>query len=235
MKSTYQRVAPTVAIVMSALSLTMGGAIAGGQLVIKSSSQIRDGAIKASDIKRNSITAAKIRRNAVRAPAIRRNSIRTSAIQPGAVTSNEVQDGAVVPEDVSFPDGVQIVQDAPASAPQDATPSPLAVPGTYAKESPDSDLVVSWTGTARASDSACIFQLYVDGQPAADGAGEVYVPTGGQPESVSATAKFSGLPPGPHRVEVWARSASPHGEHDCTVGPAEAQISQTYTVEEAVR
>jgi hypothetical protein len=80
--------------------------------------------------------------------------------------------------------------------------------------------------------SGCVFQLRVDGQPAPNGGGEVF---GKGTVSVASSALFSGLAPGQHVVEVWARitvgNAAPNS---CTVGPQKAGIGQTTVVSEQV-
>jgi hypothetical protein len=108
----------------------------------------------------------------------------------------------------------------------------VASVGTYSKVAPSSDLEVTWTGTAKAPNVNCVFQLRVDGQPSAENAGLVFVEMGSA-ASVSATALFTGLSAGTHAVEVWAHS--PGAPFPCTIGPAEAEIpTQSFVVSEHV-
>lgn len=110
----------------------------------------------------------------------------------------------------------------------------VAVMGTYAKRDPTSVLQLTWTGTARADFSPCIFQLRVDGQPPIGGGGEVYVQNSNT-VSVSAQGLFTALSPGPHEVAVYARLPVAGGSHPCTVGPEHAQIAQTVNAAELIQ
>lgn len=226
MLKAYQRAAPTIALVMSALALTMGGAMAAGKLVVRSSSQIRNGAVTTRDL-----------RNAtVRTADIATGGVTTADVAEGTIESGDVAPEGVKPEDVAFPEAGQIVVQAPDRTVRAAQAAPAFSAGAYAKGTGESELQVSWTGTARTDFSQCVFQLRVDGQPAADGAGQVFVPNG-TTEAVAATATWKGLPPGPHAVEVWAHSTqeSSEGGYECTVGPASAQVPQTFAVAELVK
>jgi hypothetical protein len=95
---------------------------------------------------------------------------------------------------------------------------------------------VDWTGSVEGHNggetSGCVFQIRVDGQPSAAGAGEVF---GKGLTSVSASALFTGLAAGPHKIEIWARMVvDTSAGNSCTVGPAAAGIGQTVVVSEQV-
>lgn len=253
MLNTYNRVAPTLALVLAVVGLCMGGAVASGTLKV-TTKEIRNGAVTAKDLHKNAVTSRVVRNGSVRAPdvasgavtssAIAPDAVQTAAIAPSAVQSTEIANGAVesqdigagqvTPQDAGFPEPEQQVEPAQdvAVAEVGSTPALVDDVGAYVKESAETDLSVTWTGTAGAGFSPCVFQLRVDGQPSGPEAGQVYVPNGSV-QSVSATATFSGLEAGPHEVQVFARTTT-GASYPCTVGPAQAGIGQTFTYEELV-
>lgn len=204
------------------IALTSAGAWAGTVLV--GSKQIRNGSILTQDI----------HKNAVKTTDIGSNAVGSSDIKTGAVDSSDIGEGQVLPQDVTMPDPAQLQEGDTASAVVGGDFGLVDQVGTYTKGDPTSALEVDWTGTAAAGEINCVFQLRVDGQASANGAGLVFVAS--QTESttsVSATALFDGLGPGPHHIEVWARLTG-SGPSTCTVGPGSAGIGQTFVVSELV-
>jgi hypothetical protein len=109
--------------------------------------------------------------------------------------------------------------------------------GTYMKGTADSTLQVTWTGTATAGFSPCVFQLRVDGKPPTGGGGEIFIPNGGSSFSVSDQGLFSGLPAGQQEVEIFARIPAVYGgaDYPCTVGGDTGDIAQTVNAAELVQ
>jgi len=214
----YSDVVATLALVVA---LTMGGAVAAGKLTI-TSKDIKNGSVKTQDIAKNGVRAADIKNGAVK----------SADIGTAQVTSADIGTGQVTPQDVTMPPPEQLQRSAsePAVGSVAEGFELVASMGAYEKVDPGSALEVTWTGTAEAGMSPCVFQLRVDGAPT--GGGEVYV--GGMTMSVSASALFEGLPAGAHQIQIWARSVGAGGRVPCTVGPASAGISQAFVITEQV-
>ena len=237
----YSRVMSTLALIVALAALCVGGAIAGGAFV--TSKQIKNGAIRAADLHTNAVgskaistsavSASEIKDDAVGAADIGAGQVDSEAIGTGQVTSTEIGNGEVTPQDVTMPDPVQIREDEMASAVVGADFEKLAEVGSYQKVDGSSALEVSWTGTAQAPVVSCVFQLRVDGQASAPGAGAVFVQLGST-VTVGATALFPGLGAGAHTLEVWARTPNPGFTDPCVVGPAAAGIPQTFVVGERI-
>lgn len=106
---------------------------------------------------------------------------------------------------------------------------------TYTKTVASSALEVTWAGSVEGHNggevSGCVFQLRVDGNPAAAGGGEVF---GLNLASVSGVAIFPGLGIGAHTIEVWAKVNVDTTSNRCTVGPAKAGMDQTVVAHEIV-
>lgn len=210
-----------VAIIMSLMALTLGGATAANDLI--TSGDIRNGSITAKDLKRNSVTAGEIRKNAVRSTDLRAAAVQTS----------DIEDGAVTPEDVTMPVPAEFSLGSTSGAVSGAF-GHLATFGTYNKVTADA-LEVSWSGVVASGPATnCVFQLRVNGLPSTRFGGEVFAPE--QNTNVSTSALFVGLAPGPVTVELWAKSiasANPSGP-SCVAGPANPGIGNNVVVSEIV-
>lgn len=259
LKDNYAAIVATLA-----LFIALGGTTMAATGVTITGKQIKNGTITAADIKKAGIDAKVIGKNAVTSSAIKAGAVGTEEIKPDAVTSStiapaavgtqeiganavtseqigngdiksaDIGDGEVTPEDITVPAPVQITFGSAVGEVGDEF-EPVSQVGKYVKSDPTSILSVNWTGTANAPTQSCIFQLRVDGQPAPDSGGLVYVGNVG-PESttsVSATALFQNLGAGTHSIEVWARAFTGGiGRDKCILGPAEAGIPQTFVVSE---
>jgi hypothetical protein len=213
------RAISTAALVISVLALCMGGAAASGL-----------------------ITSKDIQNGAIHTPDLHKNAVLSKDLMNGAVRTADIGEGQVQPSDIELPPPVELK--APGvfyAEPPTMDFLTLAQVGAYEKKDPTSFLRVDWTGSVEGHNggeaSGCVFQLRVDGQPAGAGTGEVFAQG---LTSVSDSAIFGSLPPGPHKVEIWARLAAidQHGSalDSCTVGPQEAGgVAQTVDVSEEVR
>jgi hypothetical protein len=229
-RSRYSTIASTVALIVSVAALCLGGASAAGVFI--TTKDIRNGTITSKDIGKGAVKSTDIGKNGVTSADLKTGAVRTADLETGAVQTADIGEGQVLPGDVTMPTPAQL-QSNTASATVGDGFTLLATAGTYAKVDPSSALEVSWTGTAAATTGNCIFQLRVDGQASANGAGTVFVASDTESTtSVAATALFGGLPPGPHSVEIWARVQG--GSAPCIVGPAAAGIPQTFVVAEVV-
>jgi hypothetical protein len=193
---------------------------------------IANGTVDSEDLGANSVGSEEIQTNAVGSEELAANAVGSEEIAPGAVHSSDIGDNQVTSEDVDLPEPEQIVT--PPEAP-DMVGNEYALVdevGSYIKEDPTSGLSVSWTGSAAAGFSPCLFQIRVDGTASANGAGVIYV-ANGSTISVSGTALFEGLGTGPHAIQVWAHSTI-NGSFPCTVGPVVAGVDQTFVVSEEV-
>jgi hypothetical protein len=218
-KQRYSMVVSTLALVVA---LTSAGAYAGQALI--GGKQIRNG----------SITSKDIRKKAVKTSDIGTGAVRSTDLSTGAVQSADIGEGQVQAQDITLPAPQQLQSADGASAEVGGDYARVDIVGSYSKQDPASVLEVTWTGTAAAGFSPCVFQLRVDGAASGDGAGVIYVQNG-TTVSVSASALFSGLGAGAHQIEVWARLTSAGGtNYPCTVGPAEAGVAQTFVVSEQV-
>jgi hypothetical protein len=214
-RDNYAAIVATIALVVA---LTSAGALAGTVLV--GSKQIRNGSILSQDI--------------------HKGGVKSSDVQNGTIDGADIGNGDVTPEDVTMPDPEQIHEGDVSRLEDPTTDFQLVdVAGSYTKEDPTSLFEVTWTGSAQGENggeaSGCVFQLRVDGQPAAPGTGELFVK--GVNGNVSASALFGALPAGPHQVEVWAHimlGDTDASNNSCTVGPAEAGIGQTFVASEIV-
>jgi hypothetical protein len=224
LRRSYPSIVATVALVVALVGVP--GVTAGGLLVTS------------KQIKNNSITSKDLRKSAVKTSDIGTNAVRSADIQTGAVESADIGEGEVTPGDVTMPDPTQIKFNGTATI--EPQPGQLDFQkvvdlGSYAKVDPASALEVTWTGSVEGRNggevSGCVFQLRIDGSPAPAGGGEVF---GLNLVSVSASALFPGLPPGPHAVEVWAKINVDTSSNRCTVGPAKAGIGQTLVAHEVV-
>lgn len=222
-RDNYAAIVSTLALVVA---LTTSGAYAASQLT---GGQIKNGTITAADLDKNAVHSRDIAPNAIKGSDVHRNAIQSSDIGAGQVTA----------EDVTLPAPAQLKNSATAVIDSPTTDfQRIYVGGTYDKQDASSALEIDWTGSVFGENageaSGCIFQLRVDGQPAAGGGGEAF---GTRLIAVSASAVFSGLAAGPHQIEIWARVILP-GQLDegneCVVGPEEAGIAQTFVVTELV-
>jgi hypothetical protein len=207
----YPTIAATLALVIALSGI--GTALAG---VIVGSKQIKNGSILSRDI--------------------HKAGVRSTDVKNGTIGSADIGDGDVQPQDVTMPSPAQIKDSDVAAIVPTLDFALVETVGSYAKEDPNSILEVDWTGSVRGENggeqSGCVFQLRVDGQPAPGGAGEVF---GRGLTSVSASALFSGLPAGPHQIEIWARmTINAAMGNSCMVGPAAAGVAQTIVVSEQV-
>lgn len=221
-RPSYSAVVSTLALIFAVAAFCVGGAMATG--VIVTSKQIKNGTILTQDI----------HKNAVQSSDIGNGDVKSTDIQNGTVDSDDIGNGAVEAQDLTLPDPKQLQESGVSSTKVGLNSFTfLDTVDTYQKQDPASVLEIDWTGTATGAEFPCIFQLRVDGQAsAAQGGGTVFVGT--SPISVSVSALFSGLPPGPHTIEIWAMLARGVGEATCTVGPPDTGVSQTFVVSEQV-
>lgn len=191
--------------------------------------------ITGKQIKNGSLTTQDYRKNSVRPSDVQNNSIAAPDLTNEGVTSADIGTNQVTPSDVEAPDP-QLGTEVGASSGQLGEEFTLLDPvETYVKEDPTSVLEVTWSGSAEAGFLPCQFQLRVDGQAAAPGAGVVYVANGSVNGNVAVTADFFGLPAGAHEIAIYARSlGGGGGTSTCTVGPATAQLQQTFVTSEQV-
>lgn len=215
----------------------VGGAYAGSVLV--TSKQIKNGTIVTQDIHKGGVKSSDVANGTIASPDIGNGDVSTADIGTGQVQTADIGEGQVQPQDVTMPEPEQVVEGDIAKAEVGTESFGLIdTVGTYAKEDGAAQLQVDWSGSAAADpQGACIFQVRVDGQAAANGAGQVYLGPSAV-ISVSTSALFDGLAVGPHTVEVWAMIGSNHnpsgGPFSCTVGPLTAGVSQTFVVSEQV-
>lgn len=215
---TYANVISTLALVFA---VTTGGAYAANNLI--DSGDIRNGSVRSADITKSGVKSSDLG-----AGAVRSTDIKTAAVQ-----SSDIGQGEVEPVDVTMPDPRQLVLREQKASDVGENFGLVATVGSYDKQAADSQLRVTWTGTAQGFTHSCVFQLRVDGQASATGAGVLYVGT--SIESVSAAALFAVISTGPHSIEIWARAiAGPGSTSSCIVGPAGAGIDQTVVLDEIV-
>lgn len=207
------------------IALTSAGAWAATQLPKNS--------VGAQQIKPGAIRSAELHRNAVKSSDLSTSSVQSTDLKEGAVQSTDIGTGEVEPQDVTMPDPKQLQQAGSTTANVGTDFGLVATAGTYTKADGASVLQVDWTGTVEAPTASCVFQLRVDGQPSAMGAGAIFVQIG-TAISVSASALFAGLPSGLHTIEVWARTPNPGFTDPCVVGPEKAGIPQTFIASEQV-
>lgn len=200
------------------------------------STNLQNGGVRSADIGTGAVASSDIAGGAVGAPQIGTNAVTSDEIGTGQVQSADIGDGQVTPSDVTMPPPDQMAEPAGEVARTDVGEGYELVDnvGTYTKADPTSALQVDWSGSAAAGFLPCVFQLRIDGQPSAAGAGETYVQNS-QTLSVSSSSLFDGLAAGDHSVEIWARVVGAGGaSYPCTVGPAGATIGQTVVVSEQV-
>jgi hypothetical protein len=216
----YPSAVATVALVVALVGVP--GVTAGGLLVTS------------KNVKNDSITSADIRKATLKTSDIGTNAVRSADIKAGAVESADIGTDQVTPVDVAMPDPEQLQRDDTASVKVGTDYARIYDAGSFLKEDPMSAVQISWTGTAAAPSVSCTFQIRIDGVPSPGNAGAVFVQVGNS-TSLAASALFLGLAPGPHSVEVWARSQTiPGGSDPCVVGPSEAGLPQSFVITEEV-
>lgn len=213
----YSTVVSTLAL---AVALTGTAAYAGGL-------------IGSNQIKNNSIKSVDLRKSSVKSIDLATSSVKAIDVAANAVSSSELSDGAVGLPEADLPDPRMLKSSAEAAIVGTTEYQKVMAVDAFTKEgAPESsELSAMWSVTVKAGFSPCVFQLRANGAPAAAGTSEVYVPSGGQPETVSAPAVFSNLAAGPVTFEVWARTTLPGG-YPCTVSPSEAGVGQSVSVVE---
>lgn len=208
-----QRAAFVISILALVAAMT-GGALAG---VIITSKQIRNGSILSQDIHNNQVKSADLKNR----------SVDTTDIAKEAVENPEI----------NVPNPAQLDEEGAASGQVGVDFALVDKVGTYVKEETATALQVEWLGSAEGATFApCIFQLRIDGVAAPSSGAEWFVPAQ-QRSNVSISDIFSGLPEGPHEIEVWARTGPGtmgNGPFVCMVGPASMGIGQTFLVGEVV-
>lgn len=218
----YANVVSTIALVIALTGTAAFAATTLGRNTV-GSKQIRKAAVSTSELHKRSVTPSKIRRNAVRAKQLATASVDSTAIQDGAVSADQL----------ALPAPTLVLSNGEQSANVDDGFERVAALGTIDKQTLDSKLSLDWTGVVSAGPSPCVFQLRVDGQPGATGAGEVFVQN-----SVTMTASVESLfaaGPGTHQLEVWARTVNSGGaSYPCTVDPDGTGVSQTVVLQELV-
>lgn len=218
------KVQARASLVVSVLALVVAvsgvaGAAAGALI---GSKQIRNGSVKSVDLRNNGVASADLKNNGVQ--------------------SSDLAPESVEGEALALPEPVQChVEGSATLKPPTADYTKVATLCSYDKVEPESVLEINWTGSVEGRNEgeggACVFQLRVNGAAIAGGGGEAFA-RGLQPANVSAI--FTGLAPGHLEIEVWARGTLPEdstGEATgdrCVVGPANAGVSQTLDVVEAV-
>lgn len=173
-----------------------------------------------------------LERNSIGSKELKRGAVKSAEIKGSAVRSSDIRSDAVTSEDLSLAAPGLSQQTGEVSAPVGSEYEKLATIGSYEKQTADTVLNVSWSGTVGLTAGPCSFQLRVDGAPDDQGSGEVFASSGSLGESVSVEALFSGFGVGTHEIEVWAR-ASNAGDA-CVLSPAGTGIGQTVVVQEVV-
>lgn len=232
-----ERLQSRVALAIAAVALLcalsgIAGAYAGQVLI--TGKQIRNGSLTTQDYKKGSVQTSDVKDGAISGADVGDGAVGAPDLQDGGITSTDIGTNQVTPTDIDLPDPVQTVEPGAASASLGTDFVNLDPIETYVKVDGTSDLEVTWSGSAEAGFSPCQFQIRVDGQAAAAGAGVVYVANGTINGNVSTTALFSGLPAGPHDVAIYARAVNAGGSYPCTIGPAGAQMVQTFITGEQV-
>jgi cytoskeletal protein RodZ len=231
----------------------VGGALAGQVLItgkqIKNGSlttqDYRSGSVRASDVQNDSIGSTDLQNEGVQSTDLSDGGVQSADLQNGGVQSADIEDNGIHTQDIGtnqvqasdleLPDPQQTVEPGTASANVGDTFASIDLVETYVKEDPTSILEVTWTGSASAGFSPCQFQIRVDGQPAAGGAGALYVANGTTNGNVMISVDFMDLPAGPHEVSVYGRAVGAgESTFPCTVGPEAAQLQQTFVVAEQV-
>lgn len=226
-----------IALGIAALALVValsgiGGAMAGQALI--TGKQIRNGSLTTQDYKKGSVQTSDVKNGSIESADVENGAVESADLKDSGITTADIGANQVTATDIEVPDPKQSTENGAASA-EVGTDFTLIDPvETYVKQDPTSALEVSWTGSASAGFSPCQFQIRVDGQAAAAGAGAIYVANGTVNGNVSTSALFSGLPSGPHDVSIYARAVNPGQPFPCTVGPAEAQLTQTFITAELV-
>lgn len=218
-----------VALVLSAIALVVAltGTAAVATGVVVTSRQIKDGTIRTEDL----------HSGAVRSSDLKNGAVESSDIGTGQVTSADIGTGQVTPQDLTLPEPVQFhlaAGGAPMVEVNDDSYALVATIGTYQKHDAASALKVDWTGTVQGIYFPCVFQLRVNGVGPVDGAGEIYTSNANQAESASASVLFKRLDVGSYAIQVWARTTSSFPGGTCTIGPAEAGVTQTFVVSELI-
>lgn len=210
-----------IAVVALVAALSgIGGAYAGTVLI--TGKQIKNGSLTTQDYRKGSVRTSDVQNGAVGSPDLTNGGVSTADI--GA---NQVQ-----PTDLALP-APQVGVEAGTASAEVGDGFTLVDPvETYVKVDPTSILEVTWTGSAAAGFLPCQFQIRIDGQEPAGGAGTIYVANGSVNGNIMTSVTFSGLPEGPHDIAIYARSVG--GSTTCTVGPEQAQIKQSFITAEQV-
>lgn len=217
----FATVMATVALVATLCGI--GGAYAGSVFI--TGKQIRNGSLTTQDYKKGSVQPSDVKNG----------SVGTTDLQNGGIAGADIGSDQVEAGDLNLPDPQQVTETGTASAEVGDAFTLLDPVETYVKVDPTSQLEITWTGSAATQFLPCQFQIRVDGLPAPGEAGTIYVPNGTVDGNISTTASFPGLPVGPHVIAVYARSVGGGGgQFPCTVGPTQAQISQTFLTAEQV-
>lgn len=227
------QVRAALALAVLALVLALGGvagAVAGPMIT---GAQIKDNSLTTRDYRKGSVRTADVQNGGLRSPDLATEAVQSVDLAADSVQAADIGGNQVTPEAVAAPEPQQIVQPGTFSTEVAEEFAPIDQVATYTKVDATSILEISWTGSASAGFVPCQFQVRVDGAAAAPGAGVFYVANGSVNGNVMLAADFD-LPAGPHEISIAARSLGGGGASTCTVGPAEAQIAQTFVVGEKI-
>lgn len=220
---TYQRIAPTLALVLAVMGLCMGGAIAAGKLVITS-----------ANLKNNTVRSIDLRNSGIDSKDIGTNEVTATDIATSAVGTTDIATNAVTPSDVELPAPVALAPGITSGTVNTSAFASIVSAGAYVKVQPESTLEVSWAGVAGSGPATnCVFQVRVDGAEPTGGGGEVF--TLGEPINVSTLGLFPGLPAGPHTIEVWAKASAYIGGGSPTCQVGGMGVDSTFVIDEQVQ
>lgn len=183
------------------------------------------------------ITSKQIKNGTIITQDIHKGGVKSSDVANGTLETQDIGTGEVTPSDVTAPEPEQVAETDTASGPVTGDYAPIMTVDTYEKQDPTSILEVGWVGTAGTGafeQPSCVFQLRINGAPASGVAtGEFFVDRAIVP--VSTFVQFTGLPTGPATLEVWAKNlvGGPTAT-TCIVGPAAANIDQTFSFTELI-
>lgn len=233
-----------IAVVALVAALSGVGGVYAGTVLI-TGKQIKNGSLTTQDYRKGSVRTSDVQNSSLLAPDLATGSVESPELATGAVASPDLQDGGVQtgdiganqvqPSDLDLPDPQVGVEAGTASADVGDGFTLVDPVETYVKVDPTSVLEVTWTGSAAAGFLPCQFQVRVDGQEPAEGAGTIYVANGSVNGNIMTTVAFEGLPEGPHEIAIYARSVGGGGgTFPCTVGPEQAQIVQSFLTAEQV-
>jgi hypothetical protein len=128
------------------------------------------------------------------------------------INGKQIKKGTITGKQVKFPAAHRVSLGARAGARKTS-----AFGGNYVKGDPNSVLQVTWSGTASADFSPCLYTLTVDGKQAPGGGGQAYVQNS-QTVNVSVQALFPGLAVGPHDIAISGVSINAPGVYPCALG-----------------